>query len=339
MDELDASSKNPTVVKANSLIQAGYRLTLAEQRTLLAAIALIGKDDTPTDKETYTVTASALEDLSGKTAQRAYQELAEAAHRLYRREVRIEKGTNGEELGPADKKGLRRRITMTRWVQEVEYVEDEGRIELRFSHSILPYLSMLQREFTSYKLKHVATMRSTHGVRLYELLSQWRQVGEREIEIREIRRMFGVEDRYSSIADLKKRVIEPAVRDVNECSDLSVRWGQRKAGRKIAAIQFKFKPKAAKKEAKAVASTTDRRRDGRLTRTEIERRARPGESYEDAERRLEAEERQKTSGGESGAATTPTQTQTERRDAPEQVAGRIEDLRAAIGGAGTSDRE
>ena len=329
MDKPDASSKNPTVVKANSLIQAGYRLTLAEQRVLLSAVAQIGKDDQPTDQTTYSVTANALSDLTGAAAQQAYRDLAAAAHRLYRREVRIESGANSKSEGP------RSRVTMTRWVQEVQYIPDEGRVELRFAHSILPYLSLLQREFTTYKLKHVAAMKSTHGVRLYELLAQWRQAGERELAVDEIRRMFGVTDSYKAIKDLKKYVIEPAVRDVNGCSDLTVEWCQRKAGRKVAAIQFTFLPKAAKKEAESIASTTNRRHDGRITRAEIERRARPGESYEDAERRLEVEMRQ-TSGGESGAATAPAQTPTERRDTPEQIAGRIGDLRAAIEGDGDS---
>ena len=325
MDKLDASAKNPTVVKANSLIQAGYRLSLAEQRTLLAAIAQIGKDDGPTDQTTYSVTADALEEMTGTTARRAYQELAEAAHRLYRREVRIERGPNGEELGPEDKKGVRRRITMTRWVQEVEYIEDEGRIELRFSHSILPYLSLLQREFTSYKLKHVATMKSTHGVRLYELLAQWRQAGEREIKIDELKKMFGVEGKYARIPDLKRYVIEPAVRDVNECSDLTVKWGQRKAGRKIAAIQFTFKPKKQPK-AENEPGKLERRRDGRISRAEIERHARPGETEDDVIRRLEGEE-QRRSNGESAAPAV-----VEQRQSPEHVAGHLEALKAAARG-------
>ena len=319
MNARDPSSKNPTVVKANSLIQAGYRLTLAEQRVLLSAIAQIGKGDEPTDHEVYTVTADALLEVSGSSAQQAYKELADAAHRLYRREVRIEGGANGDDLGPEDKKGVRRRITMTRWVQTIGYVQDEGRVEIRFSHDILPYLSMLQREFTSYKLRHVATMRSTHGVRLYELLSQWRQAGEREIKIDEIRSMFGVTGQYKSIKDLKVRVIEPAVRDINECSDLKVQWGQRKAGRRVVALQFRFAPKKEVK-AKDATPTTDRRRDGRITRAEIERRARPGESYEDAERRIEAED-QRNAAGES---TAPESAESDNREARQSL-GHVED--------------
>lgn len=326
MDELDASSKNPTVVKANSLIQAGYRLTLSEQRTLLAAIAQIGKDDQPTDQTTYSVTANALEDITGTTARRAYQELAEAAHRLYRREVRIERGPNGEELGPEDNKRVRRRVTMTRWVQEVEYIEDEGRVEMRFAHSILPYLSMLQREFTTYKLKHVATMRSTHGVRLYELLAQWRQAGERELEIDELRRMFGVEGRYKSIKDLKARVIEPAVRDVNECSDLTVRWGQRKAGRRVAAIQFKFKPKKQPK-----TDDAPHRRSGKITEEKIKAAARPGESRDDVIRRLENEDHRQASSIETTNRPDPGR---EYTNSPEQVDRHLKGLRAAARGAG-----
>ncbi len=316
-NELDASAGNPTVVKANSLIQAGYRLTLAEQRTLLAAIAQIGRDDQPTDQTTYTVTANALEDLTGTSAQRAYKELADAAHRLYRREVRIEGGPNGEEEGP---KG---RVTMTRWVQEVDYIPDEGRIKIRFAHSILPYLSMLQREFTSYKLRHVATMRSTHGVRLYELLQQWRQVGEREIDIKELRQMFGVEGMYGSLPDLKKRVIEPAVRDVNECSDLDVTWGQRKAGRRVAAIQFQFKPKKQKKtesknEKKKVGQS--KKQNDKPTKAElhgfseayVKQHAKDTETLHDAAARLAFERdmarlRKAPGGDKTGVNNLPTQ--------------------------------
>lgn len=236
MKELtDPSEKDPTVVKSNCLIQAGYRLSLAEQRVLLAAIAKIGKDDEPTDRTLYEITASGLIDISDMSERRSYQALAEAVHRLWRREVRIERGPNGNEKGP---KGTR--ITMTRWVQSVDYLPNEGRIKVRFATDILPYLSLLQKEFTQYRYRYIARMHSTHGIRLYELLMQWRQVGERNIDLDNLRRMFGVSDQYPNIRDLKRRVIEPAVRDVNECSDLKVEWSQRKAGRRVVAIRFAF---------------------------------------------------------------------------------------------------
>lgn len=271
-----------TVVKSNALIQAGYRLTLAEQRVMLSAITQIRRDEPATDEKVYSVEANALADVSGTSARRAYQELAEAAERLYRREVRIVGGANGDSEGSEG-----RRVTMTRWVQEITYVRDEGRVEMRFARAILPYLSTLREQFTSYQLRYVALMRSTHGIRLYELLAQWRQTGEREIELGDLRRMFGIEGQYSAVKDLRRRVIEPAVKDVNEHSDLLVRYGQRKAGRRVVAFQFQFAPKDGKQQQR------------RLTKDEIERlvkeKAKPGESYEDAKKRVLLELRQKPS--------------------------------------------
>ena len=63
----------------------------------------------------------------------------------------------------------RRRVTC--WVQSVDYIDQEGRIELRFGKDILPYLTGLQREFTRYALSDVAKMTSAHAIRLYELLT------------------------------------------------------------------------------------------------------------------------------------------------------------------------
>lgn len=265
------TTQKETIVKSNALIQAGYRLTIAEQRTLLSAIAQVRRDNEEiTDQCVYNVTASALVDLTGCTAQRAYKELADAAERLYERKVRIERGPNGQADGP---KG---RVTMTRWVQTIDYIPNEGRIELRFAHDILPYLTALHWEFTKYQLQHVSRMKSTHGVRLYELLQQWRQAGEREIGMEDFRYVFGVDGRYAAIKDLKIRVIGPAVRDVNNCSDLRVEWEQRKAGRKVVAIKFTFKPRDESKP------------NPKLSDTFLAKNARRGETREQAIKRLSA---------------------------------------------------
>lgn len=289
MKDEDSSWKNPTVVKANSLIQAGYRLSLAEQRTLLSAIAQIGQEDQPTDQTTYSVDVSALADIANLDRRKAWEHLRDTSIRLFRREVRIEHGPNGSDETPQGG-----RICITGWVQSIFLVESEGRVELRFSKDILPYLSMLQSEFTSYKLRHVARMKSTHGVRLYELLQQWRQTGGREIEIDELKRMFGVAGKYASIGDFKKYVIEKATADVNACSDLHVEWGQRKRGRRVAAIQFKFKPKnpqQLKPEASSQSITGNRPNPGATFDPEANRgtarRAQTVEAKDAAKRAME----------------------------------------------------
>ena len=122
----------------------------------------------------------------------------------------------------------------------IVYIEEEGRVELRFTKDMLPYLSELTEQFTRYALADVAKMTSAYAIRLYKLLIQWRGAGERVIELDWLREALQLEGRYSNIRDLKRRVLEPAVAQVNELSPLWVQWEQRKTGRSVTHIAFSF---------------------------------------------------------------------------------------------------
>ena len=128
--------------------------------------------------------------------------------------------------------------------------------------------------YTAYFLKHVAKFRSSYSIRLYEMLIQWKSVGSTEIEVDELRQLWVLENKYPAMCDLKKRVIEPALRDINEYSNLWVKVGQRKRGRRVHSLQFRFGLKQQEKKKK------------QLTREYIEKHAKPGESWEDAVSRL-----------------------------------------------------
>ncbi|MGU9602627.1 hypothetical protein ACV35Y_20195 [Acinetobacter baumannii] len=53
--------------------------------------------------------------------------------------------------------------------------------------------------------------------------------------------MLELGKKYPLFADFKKRVIDTAVDQINECSPLSVSYEQKKTGRKDTHIQFSFK--------------------------------------------------------------------------------------------------
>ena len=81
-------------------------------------------------------------------------------------------------------------------------------------------------------------MRSGYGIRLYEQCLRWGFREEWEVTVGEFREMMGLQDQYSTIDNLKRRVVEPAMRDVNEFTEFRVRFGQRKVGRTITHFQF-----------------------------------------------------------------------------------------------------
>lgn len=123
---------------------------------------------------------------------------------------------------------------------------------------------------------------------------QWRGAGQREIEVAWLRRAFQLEDRYPLLADLKKWVIEPAVKQVNEHSPFRVSWTQRKSGRTVTHFIFTFTVKAAtSKPAKAkpgnkAKQALDLEKPRTISEAELNRLAYPGEAWEAALRRLNA---------------------------------------------------
>lgn len=265
----------PMVYKSNALVEAAYRLSVQEQRILLACISQVRRDEAVTDEVLYSVRAADLAKLSGTAVEAAYSELKAAALRLKRREVRLTQEPNG--------KGKKPKIMITGWVQTIFYIEGEGRVELRFTKDMLPYLTELTRQFTKYALADVAKMDSAYGIRLYELLMQWDSQGQREIEIEQLREWLQLEGRYPSIKDFKKWVLDPAVAQINEHSPLSVAWAQRKTGRRVSHLLFTFGPK---QPAKAIRKPTAPRKRTGLTDAEIAAKALPGESWEAARARL-----------------------------------------------------
>lgn len=269
-------SQDLQVVKSNHIISASYRLSVAEQRILLTCIAQVKRDEPVTDEVLYSVTAAEIANLCGTDQKTAYRDLAAAAERLFERRITILFEPNGKN------RSTRKRLT--RWVQTVDYIEGEGRVELRFGKDILPFLTGLTEQFTRYQLSAVAKMTSTYAIRLFELLAQYSGIGHREVEIEQLRDWFQLGDSYPSIKDFKKWVLDPAVVQVNEHSPFWMKWTQRKTGRKITHLVFTFGLKRATKHAAKNANTA--LPSAGMTDAEMAAHARPGETWEQLRTRL-----------------------------------------------------
>jgi plasmid replication initiation protein len=91
---------NLQVCKSNALVEASYRLSVAEQRIILACISQIRRDQQITDEVLYSVSATEIAGLTGTRSNTTYDELAKAAQRLKRREVRLFEEPNGRGRKP-----------------------------------------------------------------------------------------------------------------------------------------------------------------------------------------------------------------------------------------------
>ena len=238
--------KNDLVVKSNQVIEASYTLTTIEQRLILSAIAQIPKGEPVTDEVIYTVSVADLQKF-GANETTAYRDLKESVSRLFDRSI---------VLRSSD------RTSRTRWVQKIEFMDSRGVIGIRFSKDILPFLSNLSTEFTKYLASDLIGVTSTYAIRLYELLVQYQSIGKREISVVDLRWMFELQNKYPVWADLKRWVIDQAVKEINEFSPLSVTYETKKTGRKITSINLRFKQKP--KQAQIATETPKRDQTGEI---------------------------------------------------------------------------
>ncbi|MGV7029341.1 replication initiation protein RepM, partial [Acinetobacter baumannii] len=148
---------------------------------------------------------------------------------------------------------------MSRWVSQIGYMDDGATVNLIFAPAIIPFITRLEEQFTSYELKQISGLTTAYAVRLYELLIAWRSTGKTPvIELSDFRQKLGVlETEYSRMHDFKKRVLDPAIKNVNEHTDITIKVEQHKTGRSITGFSFKFKQKQQPKIEKPIDPKRD----------------------------------------------------------------------------------
>ena len=225
------------VVKSNALIQASYTLGLVEQRLILMSIVGAREaGDGITAETLLTVRAQDYAALFGVAKHTAYEALADAVETLFNRRATVE---------VYDKKRDRTRPMAVRWVTAMAYEEGEGLITLRFGHEVVPEITRLEENFTSYELEQVAGLKSAYAVRLYELLIQWRTTGKTPVfEVNNFKNQLGVSvNEYPRMDNFKRFVLDYAVKQINDHTDIKATYEQHKTGRNITGFSFKFKQK------------------------------------------------------------------------------------------------
>ena len=109
----------------------------------------------------------------------------------------------------------------------------------------MPLITRLEEQFTQYDIEQISGLSSAYAVRMYELLICWRTTGKTPIiELGEFRKRIGVLDtEYTRTDNLKMRVIEQSIKQINEHTDITASYEQHKKGRVITGFSFKFKQK------------------------------------------------------------------------------------------------
>ena len=254
------------VAKSNRLVEASYRLTLVEQQMILFAICRAREEQKGLSADDWlTIDSKAFAAAFNTDPKNAYRQLNEAAGTLYDRSITM-----------YDNICDPRRIE-TRWISAKAKIDARGQVQIIFAPVVIPYLTRLEVEFTSYRLEKIGKLTSAYAVRLYELLVQYLSLGKREFELVDLRKTLGLTNEHAAIGDFRKWVVDVAVKQINEHTDMTTSYAQQRTGRFITHLTFVIKMKAAPKQKKP-----------KVDRAYIEQHARVGESYDAAYARLKA---------------------------------------------------
>lgn len=215
--------QNYLVVKHNDLIrevQARLSLTVNEQKVALYLVSLINPDDK--DFDIVFVSISALCELFGlEKVKGNYERLKKAIKTLRDKSCWIQ----GKLFS---------------WIDAPEVIPNSGMVRVKLSESLKPYLLQLKENFTKYKLYNVLVLKSKYSIRIYELLKSYFWEDTYSVTIQEFKKSICC-DTFNEFKDFNKWVLAPAIKEINELTDIYVEVTKLKTGKCITDLKFDIK--------------------------------------------------------------------------------------------------
>ena len=256
---------NDLIVMDNAVINAAYELSVNEQRLILSAMAQIPKGEPVDAKHAYCVTRDDFIRL-GVHPDTVAREIRTASKDLMKKSLFIDTEVgelefhwlsevlrydkNAEEKLKAkypNPEDYSKYIQMLRAYNLMDSLmpsdDDNVVVRLVFNERIVPFLSELRKNFTQFNIEDVAGFSSSYSMRIYQAMMQFKSTGYRKIKLTDLRYMLALGDKYEATKDLKVRVIDTAVNEINEKSPYKVTYKMLKTGRKFTHLELNFKKK------------------------------------------------------------------------------------------------
>ena len=223
-------SKELEVRQHNALTNARYEYSELQLDLLFFLISKLKKDQ---QDRVYELNIKDLSLLTGKKYNAAY--LHKATADMGSRVFEVQTETRYRQL----------------WMfQRVDYLLGQGIIEIKLTEDITPYLFDLKENFTSYQLASALRLTSKYAKRIYQYCSQWKDQGEtKKYDIQDFKMMLGLlddkgKDKAIRMSDFRESVLDVAVKQINEHTELNISYKLEKRVRTYKNIAFTVKPQA-----------------------------------------------------------------------------------------------
>ena len=229
-------SKTPKVYKSKKLNNANFgNFNRSDYNLFLHLVTKIGGVDEKGKylqpeklQREHILTAKEYSNLFKIPLTHAYKMLKSSCEKLMKTDIKIEQAN-------------RKRLTRINVCSKAEYYKDEGKIMVKFTDDIMPYLAQVKSKFLLYNIKEIANFGSLYTTRLYELIQEYKTTGWMEKTVDSLRKSFTAEHKFKKYNDFKRKTFAHACKEINHVyPSIDLRFEEKKESRKVVAIKFIF---------------------------------------------------------------------------------------------------
>ena len=230
--------RNFLVVKANEFIQkTRFNLSLAEQKTLAYVCSMINSIEENNFQLEYDFSILQYCKCCGfdYNSGQNYQEIKATLKKLSDRSIWL-------DLGDSE--------VLVRFLAKVRTNKRSGQVHIKLDEDLVPYLFDLKKKFTKYQLYNILAMKSAFSIRLYEILKSYCFHGagafHKSFLLDDLKKMLMVHEvkSYGDFSLFRARVLEIALKEINNLTDITVTYGVIKESKKVVEIEFLIQYKA-----------------------------------------------------------------------------------------------
>ena len=227
------NNTNNIIKKANILIEAQWLLSNTSQKMLAMLISMIRTDDSEFQK--YALCINDFKKEIGAT-NKEVRFYVEQAKELMKNPFEIDN-------------------KVFNWCTSVDYGSIDGYLIFDIHNNLKPYLLKLKKNFTTYNIVNILSLRGDYTPRLYEYMfmnfnkykrqykKQYNKLPKSftfELEINWLRDTFKIPHSYN-YADIKRQIIEVAKKQFKEKTNIKFDYKEQKIGRKVVRLIITIK--------------------------------------------------------------------------------------------------
>lgn len=218
----------------NEFITSQFKLNLLEIKAYLAITSTYDSSDKPENFYFMTFSGRDLAKTIGIGVERGYfKEIERILTSLSQRFIKIQVRTDIDEEKEQWIKG--------HFISSIE-AKGDGSVEIVMDPKLMKYFFNIQDKYTFLEIQTLLSFSSVYSIRIFNLLKQFPKNRKRTFSVEELKEMLFIQDKYKNFTDLKRYVLDPAVKDINAVSTMQVTYdSDAKRGKKATQVTFFYK--------------------------------------------------------------------------------------------------